>query len=335
MQITLQKGKIMKRETIFNDKSQIWTATGFLQKGLIKHSLKSNDCEILRWIINFRDSNRMEKIIHNNEQYIWINHGYVVASLPFLEWSTRTIQRRFTHYEERGLIKKYIVHLPEGGSRMYFVFTDLFYEDLISDPIIKTNSGPPTEENQQEDTEENQQDSPEMPPEACPEFSGKTSMASRYIEMPNVAGRNKDDTRDIDTRDNKKINKKENPEVVSKDLQKKEYSFKRFWEIYDYDKAEKSSRNAYKKLTLSEKKEIFEKLPKYIKSTPDKRFRLHASKYLTQKRWKDKITSEEFNNVQKSFNNSYSGYYSETLIQRPYNPNTLSPKQMLSQGIPC
>jgi hypothetical protein len=67
------------------------------------------------------------------------------------------------------------------------------------------------------------------------------------------------------------------------------YPFNEFWDMYDKKVNREKSENKYKKLTLEEKQKIFETLPDYVLSTPDKKFRKNPDTYLNNKSWKDEI----------------------------------------------
>lgn len=65
--------------------------------------------------------------------------------------------------------------------------------------------------------------------------------------------------------------------------------FKEFWDLYDYKKSKDSCYTKFKKLTDDDIDKIFEVLPNYIKSTPDKKYRKHPATWLNQKCWEDEI----------------------------------------------
>jgi hypothetical protein len=62
-----------------------------------------------------------------------------------------------------------------------------------------------------------------------------------------------------------------------------------FWDMYG-KKADKAiCMNKWEKLSLKEKKQILLHVPKYVKATPDIKFRKNPSTYLNQKTWLDEI----------------------------------------------
>lgn len=67
----------------------------------------------------------------------------------------------------------------------------------------------------------------------------------------------------------------------------KEDIFSAFWKLYDKQVDRKKCYDKFCKLTDEEIKLIFEKLPDYIRSTPDKQFRKNPTTWLNGKCWND------------------------------------------------
>lgn len=65
--------------------------------------------------------------------------------------------------------------------------------------------------------------------------------------------------------------------------------FERFWNLYDKKVNKKKSFKLWKKLNAEDKINIFETLPLYVKSTPDKHYRKNPDTYLRNESWKDEI----------------------------------------------
>lgn len=67
-----------------------------------------------------------------------------------------------------------------------------------------------------------------------------------------------------------------------------EYTFDRWWELYDYKVGrDKCIVKWHNRMTKAERKAATEHTPIYVASTPDKEYRKHPYTYLTQKCWKD------------------------------------------------
>ncbi len=84
-----------------------------------------------------------------------------------------------------------------------------------------------------------------------------------------------------------KVTKKENnKENINTSVQNE---FERFWNLYDKKVSKEKSFKLWIKLKTEDKMKIFETLPLYVKSTPDKQYRKNPDTYLRNKSWKDEI----------------------------------------------
>lgn len=65
--------------------------------------------------------------------------------------------------------------------------------------------------------------------------------------------------------------------------------FERFWNLYDKKQDREKAKSKFKKLSKADKAKIFETLPAYVASTPDKTYRKNPVTYLNNKSWNDEI----------------------------------------------
>lgn len=66
--------------------------------------------------------------------------------------------------------------------------------------------------------------------------------------------------------------------------------FDRFWNMYDYKKGDKTKvKKKFLSLSRVDREKIFETLPLYVESTPDKQYRKHPQTYLNNRSWEDEI----------------------------------------------
>lgn len=92
------------------------------------------DAQILKAIIDFRDSGKMKKIIHDGKDFLWIYHGWLLDELPFIGISTpKVLGRRMGRYVENGLMEKCV----EKGNRTYYRFVEDSINTLQSFPQFK------------------------------------------------------------------------------------------------------------------------------------------------------------------------------------------------------
>lgn len=83
----------------------------------------------------------------------------------------------------------------------------------------------------------------------------------------------------------KENNTKENSLKLEQDDE-----FNRFWNMYDYKKGDKTKvKKKFLSLSRADREKIFETLPLYIESTPDKQYRKHPQTYLNNRSWEDEI----------------------------------------------
>ena len=86
---------------------------------------------------------------------------------------------------------------------------------------------------------------------------------------------------------NSNSNIKENKQKTA--CAEKEALFFNFWETYDKSRNKEKVKTKFFKLKNQEIEKIFETLPDYVKSTPEKKFRKDPLTYLNQKTFEDEI----------------------------------------------
>jgi hypothetical protein len=69
--------------------------------------------------------------------------------------------------------------------------------------------------------------------------------------------------------------------------------FDHFWDMYDKKKARPKCEGLWKKLTGKELELIFNNLPNYVLSTPDKQYRSNPETWLRNKGWNDEVIINE------------------------------------------
>ena len=75
-----------------------------------------------------------------------------------------------------------------------------------------------------------------------------------------------------------------------------EYSFDDFWNLYDKKSGSKTqSEKLFLKLKKSDISKIKEHLPKYIESTPEKKYRKNPETYLRQKHFENEVEPLKYN----------------------------------------
>lgn len=68
-----------------------------------------------------------------------------------------------------------------------------------------------------------------------------------------------------------------------------EFPFSDFWELYDKKIGKSDCQKVYAKISLKDRKAIFDYLPKYLEATTVKQFRKNPLTFLHQRAWEDEI----------------------------------------------
>lgn len=100
-----------------------------------------------------------------------------------------------------------------------------------------------------------------------------------------------------------------------------EYPFEDFWNLYDKKVSKAKTSALYAKLSLSDRKAIFEFVPKYLLAQPDKQFRKDPTTFLRNRSWEDElITRNRYGTTQESQGNGASSSPSDQqLVADTYN----------------
>lgn len=72
-----------------------------------------------------------------------------------------------------------------------------------------------------------------------------------------------------------------------------EFPFSDFWDLYDKKVDKPKCQKKYEKMSLKDRKAIFEYLPKYIQSQPDKQFRRNPLTFLNNRTWENEIVIDK------------------------------------------
>lgn len=97
--------------------------------------------------------------------------------------------------------------------------------------------------------------------------------------------------------ENKKEVKNENKKEQHSDFEiLEQFPFDEFWNSYDKKVEKGACEKKFNKLTEKEKALIWEHVPKYVLSTPDKSYRKNPETYLNNKCWNDEVIFKNVNN---------------------------------------
>lgn len=99
-------------------------------------SLDINDLAILRWLIDFSHTGRMETISIGYNVYYWISYDKVIEDLPLLNIGKDMLYRRLKKMVELEILSFY----SKNGSQSYFGFGKN-YENMISNEYHQNSDG--------------------------------------------------------------------------------------------------------------------------------------------------------------------------------------------------
>ena len=72
-----------------------YTVMGFSQVDLLENNLDVLDAMLLRFFIDFRDTEKMYSEIIENDKFYWIKYEAVKENIPIINLDKRAIARRF------------------------------------------------------------------------------------------------------------------------------------------------------------------------------------------------------------------------------------------------
>ena len=116
-----------------------YSIEGFSQEKLIKYDLDLKDVMLLRYFLDFINSDTMSKIIINNKPFYWLRYQKLQEDLPILGINNRLVlRRRLKKLEEKKILEHY--HKLEGGSFSYYALGENFKELLYKKTENETDS---------------------------------------------------------------------------------------------------------------------------------------------------------------------------------------------------
>jgi hypothetical protein len=71
-----------------------YTIMGFSQMKMIELDMDLNDCLILRYLIDFKDSGKMHREIIEDEVYYWVRYDELKKDIPIININSKDVLRR-------------------------------------------------------------------------------------------------------------------------------------------------------------------------------------------------------------------------------------------------
>jgi len=131
-----------------------YTICGFQQAELLNLGLDHTDALILRYILDFFNTNKMCQKVHDDKIWFWLSYGTICEEMPILGIKTnKHIAKIMSKWEKSGIIDKMVVKgndeyilngkkLSRRGSFTYFTLNPDIMSLLISTPAQKSETPP-------------------------------------------------------------------------------------------------------------------------------------------------------------------------------------------------
>lgn len=116
-----------------------FTVHGFKQDKLIELGLDNDDALILRYFIDFRDTESMRAEVIEGETYYWIKYEAVIQAIPILKLKKKdSLYRKLKNMVTIGVLKHKTI--KSNGTYSYFGIGSKYYE-LINETIGNKSEG--------------------------------------------------------------------------------------------------------------------------------------------------------------------------------------------------
>ncbi len=101
-----------------------YTIEGFGQAEALRLGLDVKDLVLLRWIVDFYNTGKMDLYMIDGKTYFWVDYHYLIVQLPILGiTSSKVLSRRMKHLQECNVMDS-ICRPDSSGVRMYFRFQE-------------------------------------------------------------------------------------------------------------------------------------------------------------------------------------------------------------------
>ena len=114
-----------------------YTVEGFSQERLVELGLHIDDALVLRWFIDFTNTDRMRTLNHSGDTWYWVKYKGLIEDLPILGTNRRTAERKLQNLVKAGVLLHYTHKV--GGVFSYYRINEPVYTSLISNSNRLTN----------------------------------------------------------------------------------------------------------------------------------------------------------------------------------------------------
>ena len=111
-----------------------YTIEGFSQSKAVELNLDVIDLCILRWFVDFSNTDSMVKMQVDNKVYFWIKYEGLLEDMPIIQMKKDSLYRRLKNMVENDVLEHTTVKM--GGTFSMYRFGKRFRELLTNDAII-------------------------------------------------------------------------------------------------------------------------------------------------------------------------------------------------------
>lgn len=123
-----------------------YTIMGFSHKKLMEFGMDVEDALILRYFIDFVESNKMISEVVDGKTYYWVRYDNVISDMPIINMKKDAVQRRFYKMRNAGLLIHYVK--KSGGTFSYYGIGERYHELVdytkeelnLNNECVKVNS---------------------------------------------------------------------------------------------------------------------------------------------------------------------------------------------------
>ena len=116
-----------------------YTIFGFDQAAAIQLNLTIEDLAVLRFLVDFKDSGKLQKKFINGEEYIWINYDIILKEYPILNIKKRALAVRMKRLcSSQCNILKSVLLQNKTGTKMYFRLNPAIYKKILEGATDQT-----------------------------------------------------------------------------------------------------------------------------------------------------------------------------------------------------
>lgn len=116
-----------------------FTVHGFKQDKLLEFGLDNDDALILRYFIDFRDTESMRTEIIEGETYYWVNYEAVIEAIPIIKLKKKdSLYRKLKNMSSIGILKHKTI--KRNGTYSYFGIGQKYHE-LINKDVGNKSEG--------------------------------------------------------------------------------------------------------------------------------------------------------------------------------------------------